>query len=230
MNATFDHLTGVIVAGSVLLIYAFIQFRAWQSSSEASLYNMVYSDALEISRIIESDIENMRTENQTNEAHSRGNLTGGTAFDCQITTAGGTTTSFTFPTMTDPEGDYSLADPDDVEVSIVTYSLFDTGTTIELKEGSSTSTVPVYRLDRMIDGKYTGGSQQNITHFMVELSASGSSSFSSASGTCPSQLEKVRFELKLATEGLGTGHDGQESTSQVNISRFGNTITLSNWE
>ena len=230
MNALFDHLTGLIVAGAVLLIYAFIQFRGWQSASEATIHNTVYTNALSVSRVIQTDIENLRTEDQTNEAHARGNLTGGTSFSCQLTTAGGLTTSFTFPTLGEPGTDYTLADPADARVALVTYSLVDTGNVMKLREGSGTNTVPIYRLDRLIDGQYTGGSQSNITHFMVELSAKGSSTFSSSTGTCPTELEKVRFELKLATEGLGAGPDGQENNSQINISRFGTTVTLENWE
>ena len=76
MNATFDHLTGIIVAGAVLLIFAFIQFRSWQSASEATIYNMAYSDALAMSEMLRTDLENMRTEEQTNQAQSRGLLTG----------------------------------------------------------------------------------------------------------------------------------------------------------
>ena len=230
MNTTFDHLTGVIVAGAVLLIYAFIQFRGWQSASEATIHNVVYTDALAIGKIIETDIENMRTEDQTNEAHNRGKLTGGTTFTCELTTGSGVTTSFTFPTLSDPGGDYALADPADAKVAIVTYTLTDTGDVMKLREGSATNTVPIYRIDRMIDGNYAGGSQSNITHFLVELSDKGSSTFSSTSSTCPTNLEKVRFELKLATNGLGESPDGQESNSQTNMSRFGNTVTLANWE
>ena len=229
MGALFDQLTGIIVAGAVLLIFAFIQFKGWQSSTEATIYNMVYSDALDLSGIIQTDLENMRTEAQTNEAHSRGNLTGGTVFTCEVTTTGGTTTSFTFPTLVDPDNAYSLADPQDAEVALVTYQLVDTGNTMLLTEGHSTSTVPLYRLDRMIDGKNTGGSQGNMTYFLIELSSSAGG-FSSGSGICPTDLDNVRFEFKIATNSLGESPDGQVSTSQVNISRFGTTVILANWE
>jgi len=230
MGSTFDQLIGIIVAGAVLLIYAFIQFKGWQSSSEATMYNMVYSDALELSEIVETDVENMRTEEQTTEAESRGNLVGGTIFECQLTTSGGVTTEFKFPTLSDPDNAYTLSDPDDASVSIVTYELIDTGNTMVLTEGQSTSTIPLYRLDRTINGNYAGGSQGNITHFLVELSQKGSDSFSSNSGPCPTELDNVRFEFKIATNSLGQSPDGQSSTSQVNISRFGTTVILANWE
>lgn len=230
MGALFDQLTGIIVAGAVLLIFAFIQFKGWQSSTEATIYNMVYSEALDLSGIIQTDMENMRTETQTDEANSRGNLTGGAGFTCELTTTGGTTTAFTFPTLLDPDNGYSLADPLDAEVAIVTYELVDTEKTMLLKEGQLTNTVPLYRLDRMIDGKYHGGSQGNVTHFLVELSRKSSDNFDSSSGICPTDLDNVRFELKIATNGLGVSPDGQASTSQVNISRFGTTVILANWE
>ena len=89
-----DLAVAVIIAGAVLLIFAFIQFKGWQSSSEATLYNIVYQDALEISKILETDVENLRTEDQTNEANSRGNLTGGVGFSCELTTSGDKTTTF----------------------------------------------------------------------------------------------------------------------------------------
>ena len=230
MGTLFDQLTGIMIAGAVLLIYAFIQFEGSQSSSEATLYNMVYSDALELSKIFETDLENMRTEAQTNEANSRGNLTGGTTFTCELTTSGGTTTAFTFPTLADPEGAYKLADPADAGVAIVTYELVDTGNTMQLQEGQTTHTVPLYRLDRMIDGKYHGGSQGNITHFLIEHSRKGSDAFDSNSGICPTELDNVRFEFKVAINSLGESLDGQASTSQVNISRFGTTVILGNLE
>ena len=230
MSAIFDQLTGLIIAGAVLMIFAFIQFRGWQSTSDATIYNMVYQDALEISTILQTDIENMRTETQTDEANNRGNLTGGAAFSCLLTESGGQTTAFTFPTLSDPAADYNLADPNDASVSLVTYSLTDTGKTLELTEGASTSTVPLYRLDRMIDGNYTGGSQENVTHFMVEVSQKGSDVFNSSSGSCPTNMDNIRFEFKIATDNLGQTPDGQTSTSQVNISRFGTTVILANWE
>lgn len=230
MGAIFDQLTAVIIAGAVLLIFAFIQYKGWQSSSEATLYNIVYQDALEISKILETDLENLRTEDQTNEANSRGNLAGGAGFSCELTASGGKTTAFTFPTLTDPDNAYTLADPDDASVSIVRYELVDTGNTMNLTEGSSTSVAPLYRLDRTIDGNYAGGSQENITHFLVELSRKGSDTFDSSSGICPTEMDNVRFEFKVATNSLGETPDGQSSTSQANISRFGTTVILANWE
>ena len=230
MQVVFDHITGVIVAGAVLLIYAFIQFRGWQSASEATINYQVYSELLDLSQVIAMDIENMRTEDQTTEANSRGKLTGGSGFLCQITTSAGVTTTFSFPTLADPDAAYAMADPADADVIIVTYQLTDTKETFKLPQSNGTSTVPLYRLDRFIDGENRGGSQENITHFLVELSSTGSSTFSSSSGTCPTDLEQVRFELKLVTNGIGETLDGQNTSNQVNISRYGTTVSLPNWE
>lgn len=229
MYVLFDHLTALIAASAVLLIFVVLQFRGWQSASDAAVNHMMYSELLGIKQYLQTDVENIRSESQTDTAIDRGTFTGG-AYSCQITTSGGVTTTFTFPTLADPDGDYDLADPEDAQVTLITYQLVDTGSKIQLPQGDSYSTVPVYRLNRVIDGVVTGGSRANITHFLVELSSRGSTTFSSSSGPCPANLEKVRFEFKIATDYNTTAADGQNTSNPINISRYGTTVTLANWE
>lgn len=230
MQAILDNITAVIVSGSIMMIFAFLQIRGTQTASEATINHMVYAELMQTSYYLKTEIENMRTEAQTDEAINRSKLSGGSAYACQIQTSGGLTTSFTFPTLKDPAAAYKLADPDDAEVQLVTYQLTDTGKTLDVPEGQSSSTRTLYSLDRMVDGVNTGGSKNYVTHFLVELSSKGSSNFSSNSGTCPSDMSKVRFEFKLATEGIEMVAHDQQSTSQTNVSRYGATVDLQNWE
>ena len=229
MHVVFDHISGLLIFGAVMLIFAFIQFRGWQTASEATINYKVYSDAVAIGQFLATDLENMRTEDQTNSAIGKGKLTGGAAFTCQINASGDLTTSFTFPTLADPENAYTLTDPDDAEIILVTYQLTDSGQTFKLQQGNTSSTVPLYSLDRMIGANYAGGTQNTVTHFFVEYYEDGAIAFTSTPGSCPTNLSKVRFELKLVTNGLSTSLDGQENTNQINVSRFGTTVSLTNW-
>lgn len=230
MQAILDNITAVIVSGSIMMIFAFLQIRGTQTAADATINHMVYAELMQTSFYLKSDIENMRTEAQTDEAINRSKLSGGSAYDCQVQTSGGITTSFTFPTLKDPTTAYKLADPEDAEVVLVTYQLTDTGETLKVPEGHTSSNRTLYSLDRMVNGATTGGSKNFVTHFLVEFSSKGSSNFSSNSGTCPTDMAKVRFEFKLATEGVEMVAVDQQSTSQTNISRYGATIDLQNWD
>ncbi len=228
MQAILDNITAVIVSASIMMIFAFLQIRGTQTASEATINHMVYADLMQTSFYLKTDLENMRSEAQTDEAINRSKLSGGSAYNFQLQTSGGLTTSFTFPTLKNPATAYTLADPDDAEVQLVTYQLTDTGETLDVPEGHTSSNRTLYSLDRMVDGVSTGGSKNFVTHFLVELANKGSANFSSNSGTCPSDLAKVRFEFKLATEGIEMVSHDQQSTSQTNVSRYGATIDLSN--
>ena len=230
MQAIFDHLAAVIVGGGIMLIFALIQVRGTQSSAEAVINHTVMTEVMQLSSYLQRDIENMRTQAQTDEAISRGNFTGGAGYSCQLTTSGGLTTDFTFPTLADPEAAAGLADPDDAEVVLVSYRLTDTGKTITIPENGVDRTLPVYTLDRMVDGNNTGGSGAYIIHFLVEFANKGSSTFSSNSSGCSTNLARVRFELKVATEGVEWATNDQQSTSMLNISRYGDTVALANME
>ncbi len=230
MQFIFDHMASFFALTGVLLIFGLIQIRGTQSASDAVINHMVYSEIVGFSEYLQIDLINMRTQTQVDNAIAAGNFTGGAAYQCSITKSTDVTTSFTFPTMGDPLSGYAAANPDDSEIILVNYILTDTGKTITIPSGSSYETVILYKIERIVDGKNTGESNEYVTHFLVEFLNKGSGNFSSNSAACSTDLSKVRFELKFATEGIEYATKDQKNTSQTNISRFGSTVDLPNME
>ena len=230
MQAIFDHMAAVIIGGGIILIFSLIQVRGTQTATEATINNVIVSEVVQLSEFLKRDLENMRTQAQTDEAISGGKMTGGAAYSCQLSTAGGVTTQLTFPTLADPETAAGLTEPDSANVVLVTYQLTDSGNTITIPENGVDRTLPLYTLDRMIGSDYTGGSGEYVTHFLVEFANQGSTDFSSMSAGCSDDLTKIRFEFKVATQGVDWATTDQAATGQLNISRYGGTVSLLNWE
>jgi hypothetical protein len=229
MQVVFDHIISLIIGAVVLLIFVAVQLRGSQSMSETSLHQRVYADALDAGSMLQRDFENMRTAEQTAEAEARGVFTGG-AYACTIVAGGDTTYAVTFPTLSDPEGVALLDDPMDAPVQLVTYALVASGDTTTVDLGTSTAPLPLFRLDRTVNGVSTGQTRDQIVHFRVGLADRGSAVFNTASGNCPDDLASIRFELKTAVEGVSHIAGDQRNTSQLNISRYGTTVDLANWE
>ncbi|MDZ4698296.1 MAG: hypothetical protein SH809_01210 [Rhodothermales bacterium] len=230
MQFIFDHIASVLVASVVIMIFAMLQLRGSQTLSETTIHQIVYSDALSAGRMIQRDLENMRTEEQTTEAIVRGVLSGGSAYTCVMTASGDTTLTLTFPTLTDPEGVSALVDPMDAPVQIVSYFLEAVNDSVAVDKGASTIHYELYRLNRIVGGTFTGGTKGNVVHFSVGLASKGSSLFTTASTTCPVGLSTIRFELKIAIDGITHVAGDQRSTSQLNLSRYATTVDLTNWE
>lgn len=230
MQIIFDHIASVLVASVVLMIFAMLQLRGSQTLSETSIHQIVYSDAQAAGSMIQRDLENMRTEEQTTEALVRGVLTGGGAYVCTMTASGDTTLTLTFPTLADPEGVTALGDPMDAPVQIVSYILESVGDSVAVDKGSAIDQYARYRLNRIVGGAFTGGTKGNVVHFSVGLAARGSNVFNAGGGNCPANLAKIRFELKTAIDGVTRVTADQRSTSQLNLSRFATTVDLTNWE
>lgn len=230
MQFIFDHMGSFFAMSGVLLIFGLIQLRGTQNASEAVINNVVYSEIVNFGDYLQIDLNNMRTETQTDDAIAAGNYKGGTAYECSITKTGDVTTVLSFPTLADPASDYSASDPTQANVELVSYTLTDTGETITIRKGDTDETVTLYTIDRMVDGKITASSSKFVTHFLVEFLNKGATSFTSSSASCTADLRKIRFELKFATEGIEYITKDQKSTSQTNVSRFGATVPLPNME
>ena len=233
MQFFLDHLASILIASGVLLIIVFVQIRGTQSAAESVVNNAMYGDVVNMASYLQRDLENMLTDTQAADAQTSGNYThpGGVVL-CTSTdsTTGGThsathTTSFRFPTL-----NLSTPAPDDVVE--VEYDLVNTGKSIKLPTQDSTQTIPIFRLNRMENGNYAGSSDDVMTSFRVESLELGESytDFSPLSGTCTTNLRKIRFEFKMAQTGVDLQAGDQSSTSQTNISRFGATVHLSNWD
>ncbi|MEM8484160.1 MAG: hypothetical protein AAF564_01365 [Bacteroidota bacterium] len=237
MQFLFDHIISIMVSGVVLLIFVYIQMRGSSAATEATINHMVYSEALQLNEFLERDLENMLTQIQTQLAIDGGNYTGSASFVCQLSTAGGYTTTLTFPTIAHADSSITfVGDPNDAEAVEVTYQLVATMDSIAIPVGNVIQNVPLFELRREVGGKIIGISLPYVTAFEVQFGAKGSNTFLPASAlptattACSADLSKVRFEFQLAAEGIGFVTNDQRSTSQQNLVRFGSTVTLSNWE
>ena len=231
MQFIIDHLAAFIVFAAIMLIVAVLNLRGMQSNAETVVNYMVRSGTLEISEMFERDLVNMRTQDQTNEAISRGIFNGGaiTTYTCNLTASGDTTKTFTFPTLADPQAFY--ADPMDAPVTQVMYQLNTIGgSVIRLVEGD-TLVHHLYRLDRFVADGENGWSDEGVTFFRVEFAERGDPDFEvPVGGNCPGDtFSKVRFQIQMAQDSF-EGITDQESRTQLNFSRYGSTVELSNWE
>ena len=227
MHVILDHLAAVIISSVILLVLALVQVRGTQSNTEATMNHIVYSEALNINEFLERDIENMLTVDQTNAAIAAGKMIGAGAWSCQITNAtGNLTQAFTFPTL-NPD---STLDPTDPSAIQVTYTLTATGDSALVPINGTLVNSPLFRLRRMINTDVTGLSMGIVSHFLVEAANRGVPGYPTISGACPANMSKVRFEYKLAADPVEFATTNQRNTNQLNVSRFGSTVSLTNWD
>ena len=228
MQVILDNLSAVIISGVLIFIFALVQIRGVQTSAESNVNYIVRTETLDLANMIERDIENMRTAAQVSDAQLNGVYSGG-SYSCDMVVSSGQTTQFTFATLADPQNLGALSDPTLAPVTLVTYTLTDTGVTIpELVNGTTVNTT-LWRLDRMISGASSGGSRGYVTDFRIEMFDAGTTGSIFATSTCPGNMAKIRFSLKLATDAVLEMAQDQRSTSQMNFSRYGTTIELTNW-
>lgn len=237
MQAIFDNLISILISSVVLFIFVFLQFRGTMSATEQTINYMVVSEAFNINRLLERDIENMLTEAQTNFSLNAGNFTSSSAtFTCNLNTVNDLAVNFTFPTIEFPDSTMNAVDPNNTKAIEVTYSLSAAGDSAMIPVNNVMQSVPLFELVRLVDGDTTASSQPYITDFLVQFVRQGSSDLEPVDTVTPTatfcndNLAKVRFEFSLATEGVGFITPDQQSTSRQNQSRFGTTVNLTNWE
>lgn len=232
MQYFLDHIASVLVVSIVLLIMVLVQIRGTQSAAESTVNNMVFGDVINMYTYLHRDLENMLTDTQAMDAQSDGSYanTGGATLCTGLDTltsgvhATNHTMTFRFPTLEDPE------DPSNNNVVEVEYDLVNIGNTITLPTQDSTQTIPLFRIVRRVDGNYSGSSNDFVTSFRVETlnQFDDYNAFTPINGPCAANLRKVRFEFKMAQNGVEL-EAGKSSTSQTNVSRFGTTVHLNNW-
>ena len=229
MQFLLDHISSFIVFSAVMLIVALLQLRGMQSNAESVVNYMVRTGTLDISEMLERDLLNMRTEQQTLNAIGDNVFPGNTGvFQCDMTASGDTTMSFTFPTLKNPQLD--ITNPDTATVAQVLYQLTpDPGFSVSRLIEGDTLVHQLYHLDRFVTGEANGWSDRGIAFFRIELAEKGNPAFLSATGACPPALSRVRFQIQMTQRGFEEITD-QESRTQLNFSRFGSTVDLSNWD
>ena len=230
MQVILDNLSAVIISGVLIFIFALVQIRGVQTSAESNVNYIVRTETLDLAHMIERDIENMRTAAQVGDAQLNGVYTGG-PYNCSMVVNGGQTTQFTFATLSDPQNLGALADPTLAPVTLVSYTLTDTGFTIPETINGATVNTTLWRLDRMVSGASSGGSRGYVTDFRIEMypDGTGAAGAVTTTSTCPGTMTKVRFYLKVATDAVTELAQDQRSMSQMNFSRYGTTIELTNW-
>ena len=220
MHITLDHLMAVIISSVILLIFALVQVRGTQTSTEATINHIVFDEAMSMNEYLQSDFENILNQTQAENAMGAG------AFSCLITRDGADNfLAFTFPTL---NPDSLNSDPTNWDAIQVTYTLNPTGDTLQILESGSTIDKPLFSLERAVNGVYSGGSQAFVTDFTVEITNRGTVGFQSV-GPCANTMRKIRFSYKLATVPVDFATNDQRATSNTNMSRFGSTVHLSNY-
>lgn len=236
MQIILDNLASIFIAGAILLIVVFIQLRGSLGAAESTINYMVYSEALNINTLLERDLENMLTPEQI--ADDVSSFIGGTGiFACSLDTGNGRADTLTFPTVADPDATMNTAgNPGNTAAIQVRYVLEATGDSADVPVGNTTQLRPLFVLNRYVGANLTASSLPYITNFEVRLGNKGALDFMPADLTpqiktiCSTDLAKVRFDFKLVGENIEFVSRDQRSTSQLNISRFGATVDLANWE
>lgn len=143
MQFIIDHITGVVVAATVLLVLAVTQFRGRDASIDATQYSAAKTRVLAIAEAIERDFSNI-----------------GSGMDSvKYAIVGLDTTSST--KYFEFAGQTIQADP---TVRTIRYQWTQTGTK-ELAAGQ----VPTYTIQRIIDGSVSGSSLPTVTGFTIDL-------------------------------------------------------------
>lgn len=237
MQIILDHLASIFVSAAILLIIVFIQMRGTLGAAESTINHMVYSESINVNRMLERDLENMLNAVQVDSAST---ITGGTGA-CNLITGGGRVQSFTFPTVADPDNSINATgNPSTMAAIEVRYTLEASGDSALVPTGGVDQWLPLFTLQRYVGTSLTASSLPYVTNFDVRLGFQDSTFVPStlvpntttpcgtaAAGT---GLTKVRYDFKLVANGLDFVSRNQRSTSQLNITRFGSTVNLSNWE
>lgn len=207
------------------------------SATEQTINYMVVSEVFLINQLLEQDLENLLTQPQTQFAIDNGNYSGTSGtFTCNLNTSNNRAVSMTFPTIAFPDSTMNAGDPNDTDVIEVTYNLVATGDSVDIPVSNVIQRRPSFSLFRIVDGDTTSSSKPYITSFRVQFVRSGSNIFepvdtvSPTVTNCGTDLSKVRFEFSLAAEGVEFIAQDQRSTSRHNMSQFGATVNLTNWE
>ncbi len=230
MHILLDHITAFIVA-SVLFVSIFTMInRSRQNAVEMQIGQMVQEQAYEFTRVLQRDLENIRSESQVIERNS--SLEPDLANICSfVVDEKGRTKHLIFPTLRDPR---LGANSDIVNVE---YELVPADTSI-MYLGERLELFTIERFLRPGGDVLTripdGSSGAFITHFAITMHAEGVGgtelSETASSGDCPpdGSLTKTHIEMQAAMPTIDYVSGNQRSTSNLNVTRFGSVVYSSN--
>lgn len=207
MSALFDHLAAILIGTTIILIVLVVQQRSRQHAVETTVGHTVQARTYSFARMLERDIENMRSEAEAMAVLGR--------YTCAVTTVGGQTTAFTFPTLLAP--DQGALSP----LGHVTYRL--EATSDSVRAGGATRAL--FRVVRETDDGSgptpDGGSGETIVGFDIGLFALRATT---PATTCPDNLSRVRLDIETAAEGPSRLSNDQSATGTRTLSRLGFTF------
>ncbi|WP_457651834.1 hypothetical protein [Rhodocaloribacter sp.] len=139
MQILLDHITATMIGGTVLLILAVSQFRTSEAVVDQTSYYASKRQILEMTEMIEFDFKNIGL-----------GVPAGTPV---------------FNEVSENAVEFlMLLDPDDTALSVVRYVTVPTDT-LEL-DGKE---VPVYEVQRIVNGTVSGRSPARMSEFVIEL-------------------------------------------------------------
>ena len=204
--------------------------RSRQNAVDMQINQIVHEQAYEFSRIVERDLENIRSDaqviqrNQFLEPDIEESICG------FVTDEFGRTTSLIFPTLADPR---LGANSDIVNVR---YELVSADTSL-MYLGEELEIFTVNRYVRPGDSSVEypdGTSGAFITHFSVTMHSDGVGgtelSGTASTGACPpdGSLTKTLVEIQAALPSAEYISGNQRSTSNLNVTRLGAVVYSSN--
>ncbi|MEZ4700132.1 MAG: hypothetical protein R2834_07360 [Rhodothermales bacterium] len=214
MQGLFYSVTTTFSALVLTLFLYVIQHKEELATNRAQEAYMAQAQAAYFIQSLQDDIENMFTPEAG--AGSESPVT------CRLSmTRNGRTRSFTFPTLRYRNGD---SEPSIVHV---TYELEGQARQIETRKGMR----DLYRLRRFIDEGDNvltlGGSSTQIVDFLVELFPhlpDGNSDLRVLSGDCPTDLNQVRVEFRIAVPENSSTNAWSDSTVYTTTARYTATV------
>ncbi len=229
MHILLDHISAFIIA-TILFVSIFLMInRSRQNVVDMQIGQMVHEQAYEFSRILERDLENIRSDAQVIQRNLYQEPDIEESICGFATDEFGRTTSLIFPTLADP-GLGANSDIVNVRYELVSAdtSLMYLGEELEIftvnryvRPGDSSVEIPV------------GSSGAFITHFAVTMHTEGVGgtelSGTASTGECPPDgaLTKTNIEIQAALPSVDFV-SGKERTSNLNVTRLGAIVYSSN--
>lgn len=220
MHVLLDHIAAFLVA-SILFVSIFTVInRNRQNAVEMQIGQMVQEQAYEFSKILERDLENIRSDEQVAEA-----LGTSYAEECKYEiNEEGLTEYVLFPTLESPDAGPNSG------IIYIEYRLEPADTVLNI-QGEEHEIYKVTRYRRQYPSSPSvidGGSGAFITHFNVRMYSTSQTFASTSSGLfrCPEDgdLNRTRIEFQAALPGVEYISSDQKSTSNLNAIRFGATV------
>ncbi len=158
MQALINNIAATFIAGMILLMVLFLQFRSQATTIEAAQYSMAKTDQFQAVEILEMELRNAGAGIR----HPVMTFTGGTIDTTSCFTSPSATCSFTF---------WTRLDSTLVDTMLVRYDWTQTGT-IRLtghNPGSTPIPQPVYSVTRFVNGTAWGHLLDRATDFRIRM-------------------------------------------------------------